>query len=189
MKGELPQVELYESLLPWRRRPRFFNSFLEKKNESNFNIVIKYRIAKRTLSRQMSRSPQRASIKDMQNTFGSNFMRWFLPFIHCLLVIEPGVVHVVVRWRAVLSAVVHQSRHADVIVSANPKCVFCDGKKTNAKFVHLSGKHYYRKNGNEFFFVLFSQPPGVTVLHHYTLPSLGLVNETLAGGFFFRGRR
>ena len=31
MKGELPQVELYESLLPWRRRPRFFNSFLEKK--------------------------------------------------------------------------------------------------------------------------------------------------------------
>ena len=133
MKGELPQVELYESLLPWRRRPRFFNSFLEKKNESNFNIVIKYRIAKRTLSRQMSRSPQRASIKDMQNTFGSNFMRWFLPFIHCLLVIEPGVVHVVVRWRAVLSAVVHQSRHADVIVSANPKCVFCDGKKKQTR--------------------------------------------------------
>ena len=140
MKGELPQVELYESLLPWRRRPRFFNSFLEKKNESNFNIVIKYRIAKRTLSRQMSRSPQRASIKDMQNTFGSNFMRWFLPFIHCLLVIEPGVVHVVVRWRAVLSAVVHQSRHADVIVSANPKCVFCDGKKNKREICSLVGK-------------------------------------------------
>ena len=68
-------------------------------------------------------------------------------------------------------------------------CLLWRKKKTNAKFVHLSGKHYYRKNGNEFFFVLFSQPPGVTVLHHYTLPSLGLVNETLAGGFFFRGRR
>jgi amino acid transporter len=29
-------------------------------------------------------------------------------------------------------------------------------------------------------------PPGVTVLHHYTLPSVGLVNETLTGvGVFF----
>lgn len=33
-------------------------------------------------------------------------------------------------------------------------------------------------------------PPGVTVLHHYTLPSVGLVNETLAdGGVFFRAKR
>ena len=32
-------------------------------------------------------------------------------------------------------------------------------------------------------------PPGVTVLHHYTLPSVGLVNETLADGGVFLGRK
>ena len=190
MKGELPQVELYESLLPWRRRPRFFNSFLEIK-------WIKFQHRHQMSNRSKTDSVQ-ANVTVAAEGIDQRYAKHiWLKFYEMILTFYPLFVGDWAGRRARCRKVARSAvccRTSEQTCGCHrfgkpEMCLLWRKKKTNAKFVHLSGKHYYRKNGNEFFFVLFSQPPGVTVLHHYTLPSLGLVNETLAGGFFFRGRR